>query len=62
MSSETIELIVKRSNELSIQDLAAIANTCEEEGRYAQALLLRGVIADIEAGSPWLELMNGGLA
>lgn len=49
-------------SEVTVDTLREAAKDCEKEGRSAQARLLRVVIADIEDGVPWLEMMNKGVA
>ena len=50
---------VRLQETVTLDSLRLLIIRCEMEGRVAQANLIRAVIRDIEAGVPWLDLMNG---
>ena len=47
-------------SEVTVESIREAAKQHEEDGRHTEAKILRVILADIEQGIPWLELMNGG--
>lgn len=46
------------NNEVTTDTIRQAIRQHEEDGRSTEAQILRVVLADIEQGIPWLDLMN----
>ena len=57
ISQNSVSESTKQRWKVKVDDLKHWAERCEREGRFAQSILVRNIVWEIEQGAPWLEIM-----